>query len=326
MVDFVKFTRSNISKLTSVREGECKVGQIICSYEDLDQFDGRYVIIGVEESVGPRANLGFSGAENGFPSFLSRFLNIQSNRFFSGNEVLIYGVFKLDSIVDAIDEKRKLISELDSVLILHLELIYNKGCIPILIGGGHNNAYPLMKAFANVKGNSLNVINCDPHADYRLLEGRHSGNSFSYAKSEGVLNYYKVIGLHQSYNSEEMLLRMEADGCDFTFFDDYLMGVASVDDDVEGFVLKNNGADFGLELDLDAIKGMPSSAYSFSGITVEEARRYVARLSEEKEVVYLHLPEGAPKNDREEVIVGKTLAYLVTDFIKSNSKIDKIKC
>jgi len=326
MVDFVKYTRSNIIRLTSVREGECKVGQTIYSYEDLDQFEGKYVVIGVEESVGPQANLGFSGAENGFSSFLSRFLNVQSNRFFSGKEVLLYGVCKLDSIDSAVDEKRKLINELDSVLISHLELIYSKGCIPILIGGGHNNAYPLMKAFSNVKGHVLNVINCDPHADYRLLEGRHSGNSFSYAKSEGVLNYYKVIGLHQSYNSEEMLSRMEVDGCDFTFFEDYIDGASCLFDDVESFINRNEDSKFGIELDLDAIKGMPSSAFTFSGISVEEARWYITRLARQQGVVYLHLPEGAPKNDREEVIVGKTLAYLVTDFIKSNTKIDKIKC
>ena len=326
MIDFVKFTRTDISKMTAVREGECKVGQTICIYEDLDQFDGKYVVIGVEESVGPQANLGFSGAENGFSAFLSRFLNVQSNRFFSGNDVLLYGVFKLESIIDAIDEKRKLISELDSVLISHLELIYNKGCIPILIGGGHNNAYPLMKAFSNIRAVGLNVINCDPHADYRLLEGRHSGNSFSYAKSEGVLNYYKVVGLHQSYNSEEMLSRMEVDGCDFTFFDDYITGVGSLIDDVKAFVIKNKGLDFGVELDLDAVKGMPSSAFSFSGISVEEARSYLICLAQESKVAYLHLPEGAPMDRREDVIVGKTLAYFVTDFIKSNYKKEKIKC
>ena len=64
---------------------------------------------------------------------------------------------------------------------------------------------------------------------------------------------------------------------------------------------------------------MPYSAYSFSGITVEEARQYILFLGKQKNVAYLHLPEGAPVNAREEVIVGKTLAYLVSDFIKSNS-------
>lgn len=320
MVDFVKYNRAEIMKLTSVREGEIKVGQRIFSYDDLSSFKGRYIIVGVEESVGPQANLGFSGSENGFSSFLSRFLNIQSNRFFSGEEVLIYGVFKSESL-GGIDEKRKLVSEIDLSLINHLELIYSMGCVPVLIGGGHNNAYPLIKAYDKVNGVGLNVINCDPHADYRLLEGRHSGNSFSYAKSEGVLNYYKVIGLHQSYNSEEMLSRMESEGCDFTFFDDYIEGRGSLENDVEDFIDKNKAHDFGVELDLDSIKGMPSSAFSFSGISVEDARYYVIRLAREKHVVYLHLPEGAPKYHREEVIVGKTLAYLVSDFIKSNGVI-----
>jgi len=38
----------------------------------------------------------------------------------------------------------------------------------------------------------------------------------------------------------------------------------------------------------------------------------VAKLNK---VVYVHLPEGAPLNENEKLIVGKTLAYLVTDFI-----------
>jgi formiminoglutamase len=150
------------------------------------------------------------------------------------------------------------------------------------------------------------------------LEGRHSGNSFSYAKNEGVLSYYKVIGLHQSYNSEEMLTRLEQGGSDFTFYDDYLLGKSSILEDVNRFIIKNNGDSFGVELDMDAIIGLPASAFTNSGITVEDARKYILQLAKEKEVVYLHLPEAAPNGGREEAIVGKTLAYLVSDFIKSN--------
>lgn len=317
MIEFCEYNREEILKNTSVRFGEIKIGERVKSYHDFESFNGRFVIVGVEESVGPEANLGLPGAENGFKSFFSRFLNIQSNRFFCGDEVLFYGVFKVVA-AQSIDDKRKQVSELDLHLITHLELIYAKGFIPILIGGGHNNAYSLMKAYGNLHVSGLNVINCDPHADYRLLEGRHSGNSFSYAKKEGFLNYYKVIGLHQSYNSEEMLSRMENEGCEFSFFDDYLVGKGTLVGDVEDFILKNNGFPFGVELDLDSIKGMPSSAFSFSGITVEDSRVYVSRLAKEKHVVYLHLPEGAPDGKREDVIVGKTLAYLVSDFIKSN--------
>jgi formiminoglutamase len=321
MVLFEALRGVDVNQLVASRDGEIKLGQCVKSYDDFDSFTGKYVVIGMEESVGPQANLGLSGAENGFKSFLSRFLNVQSNRFLEGGEVLVYGVLKVENAKN-VDTNRGLVEELDGLLVKHLEVIYQKGCIPILIGGGHNNAYPLIVAASNVFNSPINVINCDPHADYRLLEGRHSGNSFSYAKSEGKLGYYNVLGLHQSYNSEEMLVRMEKDGCDFTFFDDYLNGMGDLLFDVDRFLVKNDDCYYGVELDLDAIKGMPSSAYTFSGVSVEDARRYVVKLAKEKHVVYLHLPEGAPKDIREEVIVGKTLTYLVTDFIKNNKKIE----
>jgi formiminoglutamase len=65
---------------------------------------------------------------------------------------------------------------------------------------------------------------------------------------------------------------------------------------------------------------MPSSAYTPSGFSVENARNYIRKLAHHKKCVYLHLPEGAPTNIQEEKIVGKTLAYLVWDFITTNNR------
>lgn len=59
---------------------------------------------------------------------------------------------------------------------------------PIAIGGGHNNAYPMLKGYSLAKKEKINAINCDPHADFRALEGRHSGNGFSYAVNDGYLD------------------------------------------------------------------------------------------------------------------------------------------
>jgi arginase family enzyme len=44
----------------------------------------------------------------------------------------------------------------------------------------------------------VNAINFDAHSDFRILEGRHSGNGFSYAYEEGfqkyfILDYMKTI-------------------------------------------------------------------------------------------------------------------------------------
>jgi formiminoglutamase len=197
-----------------------------------------------------------------------------------------------------------------------LQVVFSSGGIPIVIGGGHNNAYPIIKAYSHVNQKKIDVLNIDPHADFRKLEGRHSGNSFSYAMQEGALGEYTVLGLHQSYNSESMLQDLEKQGVDFTFFEDYI-------DDKELFyrdLFKFEDKQFGLEIDMDTIKQMPSSAYTPSGFSVEEIRRALRFLANASKVVYLHLPEAAPQNEREATFVGKVITYLVTDFIKKYSK------
>jgi formiminoglutamase len=37
------------------------------------------------------------------------------------------------------------------------------------------------------------AINFDAHSDFRILEGRHSGNGFSYAYEEGFLKKYFIL-------------------------------------------------------------------------------------------------------------------------------------
>lgn len=314
---FTSIQKEYLELNTSLREGETKLGQVVKCFDDFNDFEGKYVVVGVREDVGPRANLGLAGAKNGFDAFVKRFLNVQSNRFFSGEQVLLYGVIDFEVQSTNVADLRAGVSRLDDLLVEHLVAIYKKGCVPILIGGGHNNAYPLMKAFNQETQKNISVINCDPHADFRALEGRHSGNSFSYAKEQGFLARYSVLGLHQSYNSEEMLCRMEESECYFTFFEDYFLGKRDLNNDVESVMSLCGNEAVGVELDLDAIVGMPSSAYTPSGITLEQARKYVIQTKQTGYVVYLHLPEGGPKNDVESAVVGKSLVYLVMDFMKA---------
>jgi formiminoglutamase len=39
----------------------------------------------------------------------------------------------------------------------------------------------------------VNAINFDAHSDFRILEGRHSGNGFSYAYEEAFLKKYFIL-------------------------------------------------------------------------------------------------------------------------------------
>ncbi len=318
---FSKYSKSSINSFLSIREGETKIGQT-CQFDYLNN-DSKYVILGISEDIGPQSNLGFSGSNNAFKSFIARFVNMQDNRFLSGNSICILGEIKSNDLFESIETGRKLISELDEFVKSIVEPIILSGKIPIVIGGGHNNAYPLIWASSLAKKESINVINLDPHADCRALEGRHSGNPFSYAKHNQYLDHYSVLGLHQQYNNETMYEYLEANNFNFTFFEDYLFNNRSLTQDIEHFAHVSFNKSIGVELDLDTIAFMPSSAFTPSGFTVNDARKYIHTIAKHKNISYLHLPEGAPSTLKEEKIVGKTLAYLVSDFIKQNLNYQK---
>ena len=316
---FERISQDELNSLVSIRDGETKIGQTIQIDPSIESV--QFVIIGIQEHIGPSSNGGFSGAENGYPAFLSRFLNMQSNRFLSGSEIAVYGkIRQLEDFTD-IQNGRFLIEQLDDLVTSVIKPIIELGKIPIVIGGGHNNAFPIIRAISEVLNNPMSIINFDPHADCRPLEGRHSGNPFSYAHAGGYLKNYHVIGLHKSYNSEYILNFLTDNNFSFSFFDDYVNGTAKFHEDIST-VKKNYSQEknVGIELDMDSIAFMPSSAFSPSGMRLEDARYYCSEMAKLPTIRYLHLPEGAPTNTLEEKIVGKALAYLVWDFVYTRLK------
>lgn len=313
---FNPFEKEQLQALTNIRDGETKVGEKIQFYHQ--ETNCKYVLLGISEDIGPQSNGGNPGSTTSFNAFLPRFLNMQANHFFSVDDVLILGEIQSQVVFENLDQGRKLVAELDDFVTSFLQPFIDQKCIPIVIGGGHNNAFPIIRAVSNSLKKGIHVINLDPHADFRRLEGRHSGNPFSTAFQEGFLKFYAVMGLHQSYNSQYMLDQLKSLGFAYSFFDDYIFGNADFNNDLNVFKAQIESNPYGIELDLDAIAYIPSSAFTPSGISIEQARSYIFHLAKSKQVRYLHLPEAAPKTPTEETIVGKTLAYLVSDFIKSN--------
>ena len=315
--EFNKLTNEKIQNLTSKRDGESKIGEKLCF--NLESKDCKYVIIGISEDIGPQANMGLKGSSNAFEAFLSRFLNTQSNRFLNGDEIFIAGEIKQIEGFQNIKEAKLRIELLDEYVKSIVNPIIKLGKTLIVIGGGHNNAYPLINASFNKSNKAIDVINLDPHADCRALEGRHSGNPFSYAKKNGFLNQYAVFGLHQQYNSESIYSYLDENKFNYTFFEDYLDQKRNLKNDVLDFIKsKKTGTALGIELDLDSIEMMPSSAFTPNGFSISEARIYLRELAKQKDILYIHLPEGSPQSEIESKIVGKTLSYLVIDFIKEN--------
>jgi formiminoglutamase len=310
---FESSSSEKINSLFSKREGEKRVGEAI-AFQEVSK--AKYVLLGIEESIGPVANNGFSGSENAWSAFLGNFLNTQVHQRFLAKEIAILGSIKYTGTEVGSVESRLLVEELDAFVLDILNQHLRTDQIPIVIGGGHNNALPLIRWAAQT--NNLSVINIDPHADCRKEEGRHSGNSFSIALTEKSIENYAALGLHEAYNNQYILDFLSVNNCFHSFYEDYLQGNGDINTDFQQ-VLKRFASvgKVGIEIDMDAIAFMPSSAYSPSGFSVDQIRSLCLILNRNKSVIsYLHFPEAAPKKELEKKVVGKTLSYFVRDFAR----------
>jgi formiminoglutamase len=294
-----------------LRNGETRVGEQITKQH---LHTAKYVIVGISENVGPQANLGRLGSENAFKAFTNVFFNSQSFDGSFTDRVAFLGLIKqLKQPLDR-PEAMTLVTELDALLFNVLNEHLQDGQIPIIIGGGHNNALPLMR-WAAQKG-KLSVVNIDAHADLRPTDKRHSGNSFAFALQEDLLEQYGVFGLHEAFNNAHIRSQLTNPKISHRFFEDYLHGPYQLYDDVLGFVSHQHHA-VGLEIDMDAIAHMPSSALSPSGWSLDQIRALVLKLGHIRpNIAYLNLTEAAPSDDKEDIVVGKALTYLVRDFLR----------
>ena len=198
------------------------------------------------------------------------------------------------------------------------------GKTPIIIGGGHNNSYGNIKGAALAKGKPINAINFDAHSDFRILEGRHSGNGFSYAFEEGFLKKYFIFGLHENYISKSVLdiIKKIEDRVRYNTYDSVnIRREKDFDTEMTNALEFINNDFYGLEIDLDAIPNIASSAMTLSGYSIEQVRQFISFFGKTKNATYLHICEGAPDlgEEKNNHLIGKLIGYMITDFIKANS-------
>lgn len=312
------YARYDIDRLVIHREGETKLGEkvaVLTSWQDLPDTRAKFVLLGIPEDIGVRANSGIAGAASVWRPALTAFLNIQNNRFLNGEEVLVLGHFEIDEPLDSsIKALRDKVAEIDNLVYPIIEKLIAAGKIPIVIGGGHNNAYPIIKGTSLASKTPIDVLNIDAHADLRGMEGRHSGNGFSYALKENYLGHYFMYGLHQNYNNEAILSQIDHNPkLNAVFFEDILTGR-----DYNG-LLDALRSTTGLEIDLDCIENILSSAETPSGFAVNAIRKLI--LTHARKFSYLHICEGATRmlDGRVNRLTSKLIAYLVSDFVKAHA-------
>lgn len=311
MPTLLPFTRQICSTFTHVREGETKLGQALYCYDgdtplntalaDAKQQGVRFVILGIGEDIGPRANLGRGGAVDAFEATMSQWCNLQSNQFFDAKQCMVLGQVNTHDLqlpASATTQTlRAHVERLDERVIHIVSNIIAAGLEPIVIGGGHNNAYGLLMASKQVMKRPIAAVNLDPHADFRPREGRHSGNGFSYAAASGALGYYHVLGMHELKNSQQTLDQLSAFGGKWhTLQAIWVRQELSLKQAIDEIVtqLNDSASPVAVELDMDAIMNMPSSASTAAGIPLLDALYYVNQIGLRTNACYLHLAEAAP--------------------------------
>jgi formiminoglutamase len=333
----IRYQAATLAAFQQLRDGETRLGQVI-RYADpalpladalllAKQQGCAFVLLGVPEDIGPRANLGQGGSDLGWQAFARKFINLQQNEFLDGSKLLMLGELDCAALQQQSQDAdlaklRTLCSELDALLEPVLLAIFAAGLTPVVIGGGHNNSLPLLAALTKSQQQPVNCINLDPHADFRLLEGRHSGNGFSYAKHYGYLDRYLVMGLHELKNSASSLQQIKTAGVDVLSYQHLFVREQAPWPDLLKLWLsqRNPQQVFGIELDTDAITGMPVSAYNSCGVSVQQAEHFVYLLAKQPQSRYLHLAEAAPAqhpaglaagmNDAGQILTALVCAFL----------------
>ncbi|WP_179334759.1 formimidoylglutamase [Winogradskyella costae] len=339
MEHLILFTEKDRQQLLKKRKGETKFGehiQLVSNfnkiYDDIVNLDVDYVVFGITEDIGIVANNGKPSPYKAWSTTLKVLLNIQSNDFNNAKRVLILGhldyaeehqsLSGLDlSKKKQLSKVRKLVETIDKDVTHVVAAIRKAGKTPIIIGGGHNNAYGNIKGCALASNERINVVNFDAHSDFRAEEGRHSGNGFSYAYAEGFLKNYFIFGLHENYTSDTLLKTMKkVKSLRYNTYEALeVRNELNFSSEMKTALSHVSNTSFGIEIDCDAIENIPSSAMTPSGFSIQQTRQFVNYLGKHKNAAYLHICEAAPINN-EDIKVGKLITYLISDFIRANNQ------
>ncbi|MDI9337635.1 MAG: arginase family protein [Alphaproteobacteria bacterium] len=337
----------------TTRSGEIKLGQIIkyndnkINWEDfVSNSNAKYVIFGVEESIGVKANFGKSGTHTAWQSFLPNILNAPINDYLPFNDIIVLGSFNFEELEIVMkrhsntpEEKRNMLlqgcQEINNYVV---ELVCNLVLLnkfPILIGGGHNLAYAMLKGVTlalikkmEIVDSKINVLNIDAHLDLRHLEGMHSGNGFRYALEEGFLGKYYNLGAFENNISQYMLDLINNNAAlNFETFENmFIRNKISPELALDKALANVSNNYYGVELDVDIIENVLSSAQTPIGISTIQALKWlynIGKSSKSKYQVYLSLVEGAVRIDDNPFKfydIGKLLSIFVLEFIKAKKE------
>lgn len=156
---------------------DLRVGDIVSVVSALPKAEGvSCVLLGVPQHIGVERNSGRPGAARGPLEIRSALYRLSAGLVL---DPISSGAMKLFDIGDIEIHGKTLEQIHDELYDVVVDVISNGG-IPIVLGGGHDIAWPTMHALITL-GRRFGVVNIDAHADVRPLHDNvraHSGSAF----------------------------------------------------------------------------------------------------------------------------------------------------
>jgi formimidoylglutamase len=278
---------------------DMRMGDITLHVQKNFTNDVKVGIIGVPTDEGVKRNGGRTGAKDGPDAIRTEFYKRTS--FVIGKEkspaavpVFDFGDIKMGK---TLEETHDRLSEVVYSLI-------TADIIPIVIGGGHDIAYPNFAGFAKGK-RTVGVINIDTHLDYRKpIPKRNSGTSFRQMLDQhqsplNAMNFVE-IGIQSFANSADHYSELIERGATvFTLRDVRTEGITKT---LElAYELATSSADsLYISFDLDAVHSADAPGVSAplpTGLTAEEFLTAALFAGKRRKTKLIDIVEMNPKYD-----------------------------
>lgn len=330
MDQLIPFTSKDLAHYTKARNGEIRWGERIQiagksqdAFEAMASSTARFVLLGIQEHLGQMANGSTSPLYHSWEDTLTVLCNLQHNKFAKGDSLFVLGkltcseleqnakTYDFSNIEDRV-KMSQLVSELDKEVSHVVFKIIQAGKIPIVIGAGQNNAYGLIKGLALAHGKAVGAINWNRQSNFRIPEGRHSGNAFRYAFEEGFLKHYFVLGLQEYHTSKEVqqYFKKFPDQLNCCTYESVVVREEiSFKQAVKQSLDAMRLLPFGVEIDWSACLLGDSPI----GWTPEKLRQFLHKVIQHKQVGYLHFSEA-----RNFPGMAQLQAHCIADFIRLN--------
>ncbi len=106
MENITLLSQNELAKITNHRSGEIKFGEKMITVPkntDTIEFfktcEAKYVLFGIPEDIGVRANFGRPGAASAWNSSIKSIANIQHNRFCKGSQLIVLGQLDVSKVM-----------------------------------------------------------------------------------------------------------------------------------------------------------------------------------------------------------------------------------